>query len=351
MGNILGQYLDTFDRLPGIQVTGVSASTLEHAQTVAQQGGLRALTTAELLADPDVDLIVNLTPPAAHSSINEAAVAAGKHVYSEKPLGLSVADAERLLRAATSAGVQVGCAPDTFLGTGLQTTIGALRSGVIGAPVAAVAIWGGEGPEAWHPNPQFFYAPGGGPVLDIGPYYLTALVTHLGPVVSVSARHLTSTRPRIVGSGPLAGTRLNVEAPTYATAILEHENGVLSTVILSFDILGGERMLEIFGTQGRLRLPDPNQFSERGSVQTDHDSGVWTELPDAAGYVGAGRGVGAVELLSSVRAGRLARASGLLALHVTEILAAIDATANGSGPIRIASRPEIPEPVALGSQP
>lgn len=347
-GNIIGQYLDTFAAAyPEVEVVAVAAAHLDRARAVAEPHGLLACDVAELLADPGIELVVNLTPAAAHTEVSRAVIAAGKHLYTEKPLALTPEVGSELLAAAAAAGVRVGCAPDTFLGTGLQTTARALRAGLIGEPFAAMAIWGSDGPEGWHPNPQIFYSAGGGPVLDMGPYYVTALVTHLGPVVSVSARSRTTARRRIVGSGPLAGAPIKVEVPTYATAILEHESGVLATVILSFETRGIMRRLEISGTAGRLLLPDPGVFSGRGSVQRLNAPGRWTELPDSAGYVATGRGIGAIELLRSAAAGRTPRASGLLALHVTEILCAINESA--AGPVGIASRPDVPERVELAT--
>lgn len=349
-GNIIGQYLDTFERIPEVEVVALAAGHLDRAQAVAEPRGLRALPAAELVGDPAVDLVVNLTPPAVHAAVNSAVVDAGKHLYSEKPLVLDPADGYALLAAAERTGVEVGCAPDTFLGTGLQTTARALRHGLIGEPFGALAMWGAAGPEPWHPNPQIFYSTGGGPVLDMGPYYVTALVAHLGAVRSVTARSLASGRARMVGSGPLAGTPITVEVPTYATAILEHANGALSTVVLSFETHGEFRQLEIQGTAGRLRLPDPNWFSGRGSILTAEAADTWVELEPTAGYLDAGRGIGAVELLRAHAAGRPPRASGALALHVTEVLRAITDARPGDGPVAITTRLDLPDLVDLGAE-
>jgi len=348
-GNILGQYLATFDRVPQVEVVAFAAAHLENARAVASERGARACRVDELLAAEDVDLVVNLTPPAVHAEINHAVVQSGKHLFSEKPLVLSVAEGQSLLAAAAASGVAVGCAPDTFLGTGLQTTLHALRTGRIGEPFAGLALWGAAGPEPWHPNPQIFYAPGGGPVLDMGPYYVTALVVHLGPVRAVTARSLASGRRRVVGSGPLAGTPISVEVPTFATAILEHASGALSTVVLSFETHGEFRSLEIQGTAGRLRLPDPNWFSGSGSLLTADAPQEWVDLAPSAGYRDTGRGIGAVELLRAVAAGRPPRASGELALHVTEVLCAIAAAGPGDGPVAIATQPETPAFVDLSA--
>lgn len=345
-GNIIGQYFDTFDRLPDVEVVALAAGHLDNARAVAEPRGLRALPTADLIADPEIDLVVNLTPPRVHAEVNQAVVTAGKHLYSEKPLVLEVADGHRLLAAADRAGVAVGCAPDTFLGTGIQSAAKALDDGLIGDAVGALALWGAAGPEPWHPAPQSFYSTGGGPVLDMGPYYVTTLVALLGPVASVTARSVTSRRRRVVGSGPLAGTPVRVEVPTYATAILEHVGGALSTVVLSFDTFGEFRELEIHGSAGRLRLPDPNWFSGRGSILAA-GAADWRELEPIAGYRDTGRGIGAAELLRARAAGHQPRASGALALHVTEVLRAINDAASGDGPVVVSTRPDRPSLVEL----
>ncbi len=346
-GDILGQYRRTFDAFDDVQVAAIATRHIDHARAAVAGRDTWACTVDDLLADPSIDLIVTITPPASHAALNRAALAAGKHVYSEKPLAATPVDAHALVAQAHMSGLSLACAPDTFLGTGLQTTARALADGLIGKPFAAAASWGGPGPEPWHPNPQFFYEAGGGPVLDMGPYYVTALVTHLGPVVSVQAQSRTTGRHRTVGSGPLAGSPLRVEVPTYATAILRHESGVLSTITLSFETFAGLHGLEIYGTAGTLRLPDPNLFDDRGSVALAADPQTWHALEPSAGYLGTGRGVGAVEQWASLSAGRSPRASGELAAHVIDVLAAI----NAGGDTAITSHPAMPLAVPLGSCP
>ena len=351
-GAISGQYLDFFAGQPSVRVVALADADVDRALATAAARGLRACSVAELLDAVGVDMVVNLTPPAAHVAVSQAAIAAGKHVYSEKPLALSLDEGRALIARAERAGVEVGCAPDTFLGTGLQTTARALRVGMIGTPVAAMAAWGGPGPELWHPDPQFFYLPGGGPVLDMGPYYVTALVTHLGPVTTVTARTITGDRPRVVGSGPRAGSVLRVETATHASALLEHASGALSTVTLSFETwASGNQLLEIYGTGGTLQLPDPNHFSLRGSVFNADSLGRFVELVDGGGFVGAGRGVGAVEMARSVALGRRPRASGALALHVTEVLLAINGARSGDGPVRMTTGADRQDLVPWGADP
>lgn len=351
-GDISRQYLDTFARHTSCRVVALADKDVVRARAVASARGLPHCTVSELMDNAAVDVVINLTPPAAHAAVIRATIKAGKHVYSEKPFVLSFADGVDLLDRAAQAGVEVGCAPDTFLGTGLQSTARALEGGMIGEPVAAMACWGGPGPEPWHPDPQFFYLPGGGPVLDMGPYYVTALVTHLGPVTSVSARTITGDRVRTVGSGPRAGELLRVETPTYATAILEHASGALSTVILSFETWSsGNQGLEIYGTRGTLQLPDPNHFSLRGSVFTPENGDGFVELGNSAGFVEASRGVGAIEMARSVAVGRRPRASGAQALHVLEILLAINGARSGGGPVAMTTTVDVPDLVPMGADP
>lgn len=351
-GDISRQYLDTFARNASCRVVALADKDAARARAVAAERGVPDCTVAELMDAAAVDVVVNLTPPAAHATVTRAAIDAGKHVYSEKPFVLSLAEGLALVDHATRVGVEVGCAPDTFLGTGLQSTAQALRDGLIGEPVAAMACWGGPGPEPWHPDPQFFYLPGGGPVLDMGPYYVTALVTHLGPVTRVTARTITGNRVRTVGSGPRADEVLRIETPTYATAVLEHACGALSTVTLSFETwASGNQGLEIYGTRGTLQLPDPNQFSRRGFVFTPETGDRFVDLADSAGFVEAGRGVGAIEMARSVTIGRRPRASSAMALHVLEILLAINGAQSGDGPVDMTTTLEMPELVPSGADP
>ena len=335
VGNISTQYFEQFATLPSLAVVAVADVAEARARQVAAERGTVAESVAELLADPRVDIVLNLTVPPVHAEVDLAAIAAGKHVHSEKPLALTLDEGRSVLTAAGAAGVRVGSAPDTFLGTGLQTSLDALRSGEIGTPFAASAFWGTPGHERWHPNPQFYYSRGGGPVLDVGPYYVTALVVHLGPVVSVQARTTRTARKRHVWTGPLAGTAVDVDVPTYATAILEHAGGALSTVTLSFETWASSNtLLEIYGTDGTLRLPDPNWFSEKVHVWRTEDQ-HWAERPFTAGFVGAGRGIGVAEMARAIAVGRPHRASGALGMHVLEILLAIDGAQPGDGPVTL----------------
>jgi predicted dehydrogenase len=350
-GNISGQYFDTFARLGQLRLVGVADLDPELARRVAAERGTEAMSVAELLADPRIDIVVNLTTPAAHAGLDRQILAAGKHVYAEKPLALAYADGKAVLAAAADAGLRVGSAPDTFLGTGLQTAAATVRSGRLGEVFAASALWGAAGPELWHPGPDFLFARGAGPVLDMGPYYLTALVQLLGPVAAVTGQTLRTGRERRVGKGPRAGEPVPVEVPTYAAAILRHESGALSTVTLSFETWGHpEPHFELLGTLGSLRLPDPNMFDgapqlydAAGVRDSDQEAAVtWEDVPAGAGFAGLGRGIGVLDMAEAIAAGRPHRASGELALHVLEIMEAI----NSSGGVTVALETRV-EPAPL----
>jgi predicted dehydrogenase len=295
--------------------------------------------------------VLNLTIPAAHAEISQRGLAAGKHVYGEKPLAMTSVEAARLLTQANEAGLRIGSAPDTVLGTGIQTARAVLDSGRIGVPVGASVQWGQPGHELWHPAPAFYYQPGGGPLFDMGPYYLTSLVTFFGPVARVSAGVSRSARERIVATGPAAGGRVPVDVDTHVAALLEHENGVVSTVTVSFEIWATRTPLfEVYGTAGTVAVPDPNRFSDVVCMATADDL-RWRDVAAEAGYRDAGRGVGLADMARAIETGRLHRASGELAFHVLDVMESILRAGHEHSTIELSSTVKRPEPVALGSRP
>ncbi|WIB37157.1 Gfo/Idh/MocA family oxidoreductase [Curtobacterium sp. MCJR17_043] len=303
VGTISKQYLEQFPSLPDLRLTAVADLDSERAAAVAAQQGVQALGVDELLASDDVDVVLNLTIPAAHADVALRALAAGKHVYGEKPLALSTAEAAPVLAAAEVAGLRVGSAPDTVLGTGVQTARAALDEGHIGTPVGAAVSWSAPGHELWHPAPGFYYQPGGGPLLDMGPYYLTSLVTFFGSVVRVSGSTTRSTRQRTVATGPDAGRVLPVDVDTHVVAVLEHEGGVVSTMTVSFEVWATEAPLfEVHGTAGSLSVADPNRFSDPTRIATAEDR-TFRELPELAGHRDAGRGVGLADMARAIASG------------------------------------------------
>jgi len=351
VGVISQQYFDHFPALDGLELTAVADLDVDRARSVGASQGVRGTSVDELLATDDVDVVLNLTIPAAHAEVATRALAAGKHVYGEKPLALSTEQASPVLERASEAGLRVGSAPDTVLGTGVQTARAALDDGLIGTPVGASVAWSAAGHELWHPAPAFYYQPGGGPLLDMGPYYLTSLVTFFGPVVRVSGSGTRSTRGRTIATGPNAGTPIPVDVDTHVVAILEHESGVVSTVTVSFEVWATRSPLfEVYGTAGTLGVPDPNRFSDPVSIATADDR-EWRELPVAAGYAEAGRGYGLADMAHAIATDRPHRASGELAFHVLEIMEAVQTASRDHIVVDVRSRPGRPQTVPFGARP
>ncbi|MDX2065134.1 MAG: Gfo/Idh/MocA family oxidoreductase [Fimbriimonadaceae bacterium] len=365
VGNISGIYIKNLTAYPETEVIAVADLDAARAASVAQQHGIpHALTPDALIAHPDVDLVLNLTIPAAHGDIARRALTAGKHVYNEKPLTISLDEARELVALADTNGRYLGCAPDTYLGGGHQTARKAIDDGLIGAPIGASAAFMAHGPEAWHPNPDFFYRTGGGPMLDMGPYYVTALVHLLGPVrrLSGSARISQATRPVPRSNEQYyarpdraefaaTGYEMPVETPTHYVGVLEFANGAIGDLCTSFDIWhhrhDWSNPITIYGTEGTLLVPDPNFFG--GSVKVKrHDDSEWRELPNPFSFNENSRGLGILDLAYALHQGRSPRVTGTLALHALEVMMGIpEADATGTY-IRPATQPERPAPMQRG---
>jgi predicted dehydrogenase len=346
IGNISGQYLATLPGLSGVSL--VAAADLDPGRQVPD---VRMMTPAALYEADDVDLVLNLTIPQAHAEVALSAIAAGKHVYSEKPLALSTVEGREVLSAASAAGVRVGCAPDTVLGTGTQTARRCIDDGLIGEPVAATAFMVTPGHERWHPAPEFYYQPGGGPLFDMGPYYLTALVTLLGPVRRVSGMASTPRPERTIGSGPRAGTTFPVAVPTHVTGTLEHASGALTTLLMSFDVWEANLpRIEVYGTSGSLSVPDPNNFTGevhvfRPETAGRSESAGWTVVAPSAGHRNAGRGTGVADLATALATNTEHRASGTLAYHVLDVMESLLRAAETATTQNITSTCARPAPV------
>lgn len=351
VGKISSQYFESFPALPGLELIAVADLDESRAANTAREQGVESLAVHEMLEDPRVDAILNLTTPEAHAEIALKALAAGKHVYAEKPLALAPDEAQGMLLLAARSGKRLGSAPDTVLGTGIQTARHLLDSGAIGDAVGATAFWSSPGHERWHPAPHFYYQPGAGPLFDMGPYYLSALVTLLGPVARVSGATGRSTRPRFVGTGPRAGEAVPVDVDTHVTAILEHRSGVSSSITVTFDVWASRiPHIEVYGTAGTIAVPDPNRFSEPVEVWTSDDPS-WRLVPPLAGYANASRGFGLADMAHAVATERPHRASAELAFHVLEIMDAVLRAGASTSVIHLSSSPARPEPVPLGTQP
>ncbi|MGI5214677.1 ThuA domain-containing protein [Plantactinospora sp. CA-290183] len=308
--------------------------------------GAEAMGVERLLAHPDVRTVLNLTIPAAHAEISLGAIEAGKNVYVEKPLAVTLPDGRSIIDRAASAGVRVGCAPDTVLGTGTQTARAAIDGGLIGRPLSASAVMVTAGHERWHPDPDFYYAPGGGPLLDMGPYYISALVHLLGPVRAVVGAASRLRTERVIGSGPRLGQRIPVEVDSHVTGVLEHANGALSTITTSFDgVATTAAPIEVHGEAGSLAVPDPNHFD--GEVRLFALGGPgWRVLEPRAGYANGSRGVGLIDLVTS-DARRPPRAGGEVALHVLETMSALLRSAAQGRRVELTTVVERPAPVPL----
>jgi predicted dehydrogenase len=351
VGTISAQYFAEFPKLPGLHIVAVADVNEARAAEVAAEQGVEALSVDALLADPRIDAVLNLTIPAAHIEIATRALRAGKHVYGEKPLALDPEVAAAMLELARTQGLRVGSAPDTVLGTGVQTARALLDSGAVGEPVAAAVHWSAPGHERWHPAPQFYYQPGGGPLFDMAPYYLTTLVTLLGPVLRVSGVATRSNRERTIATGGQAGAAVPVNVDTHVSAILEHANGLTSTLTVSFEVWASRAPLfELYGTAGTIAVPDPNRFSNPVEVWTV-DAPEWTEVPASAGYADAGRGFGLADMAHAIETDRPHRASGELAFHVLEIMDAVLRASDEHRVIELTSTVTRPEPVPSGATP
>jgi predicted dehydrogenase len=328
-GDVTNLYLPAVERLPAIAFVACADLDAERAAAVAAKGGFPAMPVEALLADPSIEVVLNLTPPTAHAAITRSAIAAGKHVYSEKPMATSRDDAAGLLAAADAAGVRLGSAPDTFLGGGLQTARAVLDDGAIGEPVLAAAAFLSLGPERWHHRPTSFYGIGAGPLLDVAPYYVTALIHLLGPVEAVTGVGRGIGTDRVIGAGPQAGERIVAAVPTSVAATLRFASGAVGSLQASFDAVATQTpYLEIHGTQGTLTLGDPNRFDGPVALRTRGDD-AWQDVPLRFDTT-IGRGRGLADLVEAIRDDRPARASAEFAFHVLDVLLAIeDATRSG----------------------
>lgn len=323
-GNISEIYLTNLTSMfDNINVVGIADIVTERAQERATKYGVGAFSVEELVAHPDVEIVVNLTIPAVHAKVALEAIANGKSAYNEKPLAIDRADGQKLLAEAAAKGVLVGSAPDTFLGGGLQSVRKYLDDGLIGAPVAVSAQMLGHGMEAWHPDPYFFFQPGAGPLFDVGVYYVQALASIVGPVSRVSALSSVSFLERIVGSGPKTGDVIPVNTPTHIQSAIEFESGVVGNLGASFDVWEtGHSTLVIYGTEGTLRCPDPNTFGGPIQLLKGGDK-EWSELPLVYGNTQNSRGLGVWDMANSLITGEPARANGKLGYHVLDIMASV----------------------------
>ena len=348
-GTISGIYLQNAKLFDVLEVVACADLIPERAKARAEEFGVpRACSVGELLEDPEIEIVVNLTIPKAHAEVALAALEAGKSVYNEKPLATSREEGRRVLKLAASRALRVGCAPDTFLGGGLQTCRKCIDDGLIGEPVAAVAFMMSHGHESWHPDPDFYYQPGGGPMFDMGPYYLTALVSLIGPVRRVTGSARITFPERTITSQPKYGTKITVDVPTHVAGVLDFANGAVGTIVTSFDVWPTELpRIEIFGTEASLSVPDPNTFG--GPVRLRRPRArEWIELELTHGYTRNSRGLGVADMARALRSARPHRASGELAYHVLDVMHAFHDASREGRHVEIASACGRPAPLPTG---
>jgi predicted dehydrogenase len=348
-GNISGIYFTICKLMQNLEVVACADLVAEKARAAAEKHGVpKVLTTEQLLADPDVEIVLDLTIPKAHHEVALAAIEAGKHVYSEKPLSVNRAAGLRVIEAARAKGLRLGNAPDTFLGAGCQTSRKLIDEGAIGRPTAGVAYMMGWGHETWHPDPEFYYKPGGGPMLDMGPYYLTHLVNLLGPVRRVTGSTGMGFKERTISSQPKAGQVIKVEVPTYVAGLLDFQNGAIININTSFDIRAAQLpLIQIYGTEGTINVPNPNNFGGNPVLRRMGEK-EWREMPVEFPYTENSRGLGVADMAAAIESGRPHRASGALAFHVLDIMEAIHDASDQGRHMVLESQCERPAPMPKG---
>lgn len=350
LGDISGIYLKNITKVfKNLELYGVCTHRVEKAREIAAEYGAAKVyeTMEEVFQDPQVDIIVNLTRPNEHLEVTMKALEAGKHVYTEKPLGATLEEGKQILDFAASKGLLVAGAPDTFLGAGLQTCRKLIDDGFIGTPLGASAFMVCHGHEHWHPNPAFYYQHGGGPLMDVGPYYLTALISLLGGVETVSGMTKTSFPTRTIKSQPKFGETIDVEVSTYQAGLMKFVSGVIGTIFVTFDVYASEvPRIEIYGTEGTLSVPDPNTFG--GPVRLFRPgTGEFMEVPLVRSYSQNSRGIGISDLADAIREGKTPRAGIDLMYHVLEITDSFEKSSESKKYIDIQSKLERPAPLGF----
>jgi predicted dehydrogenase len=347
-GYISKAYMTAMRQFPNIELKAVADMRSAPAEERGREFGVPAMRVDRMLRRDDIEIVVNLTVPLAHTDVSLAVLNAGKHVHSEKPLGVNLAEARKVMDLAAAKGLRVGCAPDTFLGGGHQTARKLIDDGVIGTPVGGTAVFACPGHERWHPAPGFYYLRGGGPMLDMGPYYITDLIQLLGPVASVMGAATRPRQERIVGNGPLNGTAVPVEVSTHVAGMLEFASGAVVSILMSFDVPKHRHTpIEIYGTEGSLLVPDPNRFG--GEVMLAKTGGDWESQPLTHGHSdGEFRSIGVADMAAGILSGRPHRASGALALHALEAMEAFQKSSDEGRRVMLETTVERPAMIPAG---
>ncbi len=350
-GNISTAYLKAAKTFPILDIRAVADLNMDAAKARGAEFGIPAKTVDDLLADPAISIVVNLTVPLAHVEVGLKALRAGKHVHSEKPLGIAVAEAKKLLAEAKKLKLRIGCAPDTFLGGGQQTCRKLIDTGAIGTVMAGTAFFMCPGHERWHPNPGFYYRKGGGPMLDMGPYYVTSLVNLLGPVARVAGATSRTRKTRVITSEPLKGKKIPVEVATHVAGTMEFVSGAVITIGMSFDVARHRhKPIELYGTKAALAVPDPNYFG--GDIEMAGPGEDWRTVPTEHIYAdGNYRVIGVADMAQAIKKKRAHRANGDLAFHALEVMEAFQLSSDSGRHVKIKSRPERPAPLKTGLKP
>ncbi|MGY0691435.1 Gfo/Idh/MocA family protein [Virgibacillus sp. FSP13] len=348
-GNISEIYFKNAKRFDVYDIVACSDLNVDRAKERAKKFNIpKTCSTEELLADSEIDIVINLTVPSVHAMVSLAALEAGKHVYTEKPLAVTRNEGKQILETAEAKGLVVGNAPDTFLGAGMQTCRKLIDDGWIGKPVSATAFMMNHGHENWHPDPGFYYQNGGGPMFDMGPYYLTALISLMGPIKRVTGSTTIAFQERTITSEPKFGEKIQVNTPTQINGVLDFESGAVASIITSFDTWHHHLPnIEIHGTEGSLVVPDPNTFGGPVFVRR-HDQSEWYEVPLTHSFSDNSRGLGVADMAYSILKDQTPRANGTLAFHVLDVMHGFHDASDSNRHYEPVSTCEQPEPLPNG---
>lgn len=342
-GNISSIYFKNCQTFHALDIIACADLDRERAKEKADEHKIKAYSVEEMLSDPSIDIVINLTIPAAHGQVTLNALKAGKNVYTEKPLAISLEEGKEIMELANSKGLRVGGAPDTFLGGGIQTGIKLIQDGWIGRPVAANAFFMSNGVEEWHPNPDFFYQTGGGPMFDMGPYYITALISLIGSVKRVTGSANISFAERETPEG----RKIQVEVPTHISGVLDFENGAVGSLVTSFDSWGNNLpRIEVYGEYGTLSIPDPNTFGGPVKYRKKGEK-EFMEVPLTHGYRTNSRGIGLADMAEAIQEGRPHRANMNLNYHVLEIMHGFHIASEQGKHYHLESEVKRPEPLEM----
>ncbi len=344
-GNISQAYFDATKKFQILEVVSCTDINMKVAEAKAEENKVKAVTIEKMLADPEIQIIINLTIPAVHAEVSMTILEAGKHVHCEKPLAVTLEDGKKVLDLAKEKGLKVGCAPDTFMGAGLQTCRKIIDDNWIGKVVSGTAFMMAHGPEDWHPNPAFFYEAGGGPMFDMGPYYITALIHLLGPVKRVSAITSKAYEERIATCEAQFGKKLPVEIPTHYSGSLEFVSGPVITMTISFDVWKHSNpKIEIHGTEGSMSVSDPNSFS--GDVKVFKPGAEdWATVPHSHKYAENIRSIGVADMAYSILSGRKHRCNGKIAYHTLEVMHSFEESSDTGKAVELQSTCDQPAPL------